>query len=81
MDDEKLLTSVHSVAGAVAGYLSNFTGQPTYALGVALAVLLVTANAANYLVEEDQGAKWWLGNALAPFILLWAVFAVFFYNF
>lgn len=81
MDDEKILTSVHSVAGAVAGYLSNFTGQPTHALGVAIAALLVTVNAAKYMVGENQGAKWWIGNAVAPFMLLWAVFAVFFYNF
>ncbi len=82
MDDDKLLTSVHALSGAVAGYLSNFTGQPTHALGVAIAVLLVTGNAAKIFVSEDEerGLKWWISNGAVPFILIWAVFSVFFYN-
>ncbi len=81
MDDEKLLTSVHATLGAVSGYLSNFTGQPSHAFGVALIVLLVTANVSKYFVDgEDKGAKWWLGNGAVPFLLVWAVFSVLFYN-
>ncbi|MFP4116945.1 MAG: hypothetical protein ACLFQ8_01430 [Candidatus Aenigmatarchaeota archaeon] len=81
MDNDKLLTSVHAIMGAVSGYLSNFTGQPSHALAVAIAILLVTGNVSRYLADaEDKGAKWWLGNSVAPFFLIWAVFAVLFYN-
>ncbi len=80
MDDEKIITAAHSIAGAIAGYLSNFTGQPLHALGVALAVLLVTGNISKYTVEDHGGLKWWMSNGIVPFILIWAVFSVFFYN-
>lgn len=79
MDDEKISTSVHSAAGIAAGYLSNFTGQPSHALAVAILVLLVTGNAMKQFVE-GEGGKWWIGNGVAPFLLLWMVFSVFFYN-
>lgn len=79
MDEEKLSTSVHSIAGAVAGYLSNFTGSPLHALGVAVILLLVVGNVMKQVVEGD-GSKWWIGNGAAPYIFMWLVFSVLFYN-
>ncbi|MFP4115700.1 MAG: hypothetical protein ACLFTQ_00630 [Candidatus Aenigmatarchaeota archaeon] len=79
MDEEKISTGVHAMIGAATGYISNFTGSPLYAVAVAIIVLLVAGNAARQLVE-GEGVKWWIGNSVAPFLLFWAIFSVFFYN-
>jgi len=80
MDDEKLSTAVHSAVGAITGYLSNFTGKPLHAAGIAIVVLFVTGNIMQNFVDSDEGFKWWAGNGVAPFLLLWVIFSIFFYN-
>ncbi len=79
MENDKISTSVHAAAGAFSGYVSNFMGQPSHALAIALVILFFTLNVSKQLIEGEDG-KWWIGNGVVPFLLLWAVFSILFYN-
>ncbi len=79
MDNEKISTAIHSASGIAAGYVSNFTSQPTHAVGVAAILLVLTTSVVKQFMDEED-TKWWIGNGIAPFLLLWVVFSIFFYN-
>lgn len=79
MEKEKISTLIHSAVGVGAGVLSSLVGRPIYGAIAAFVILYATGKATE-LVVEKEGFKWWMGNGVVPFIFLWLMTWVFFFN-
>lgn len=73
-------TLLFAVLGIVIGYIS-FLIKSNIASFVIMVIVLVAAKfLGQRMVKEKKDSKWWLGNGLVVYILLWFVAWTIFYN-
>lgn len=75
----KVSLAIHTVAGIIAGYVSLFFEGVLYSVGAALAILIVTGFATEFILKK-KGIKWWMTNGGILYILVWLVSWVYFFN-
>jgi membrane associated rhomboid family serine protease len=73
-------TLIYAVLGIIAGYISFIINEAGYAALAMIIILVVAAFATKKLLKIKQDKKWWLGNAVIVYILLWLVVWTIFFN-
>ena len=79
-DMELRTTSVYTVAAVIMGYVSLTINHTAYATLASLIVLVVVTLAMRAAFKIKEGAKWWLGNGVIVYLLLWMIVWTIFYN-
>jgi len=77
---QRIAVAIHVVAGIVAGYLSLFFSRFWYALAPAIIILLIIGLISQKTVGKGKDRKWWLGNGVAMYIMVWLLSWILFFN-
>lgn len=78
VNQSRISVSVHLVTAIIAGWLSVGLGwQLALAVGIGL---LLAAGFATERITGKRGIKWWVGNGIFPYIFIWAVTWIYFFN-
>lgn len=79
--DRELKTALFfAVVGAVVGYISFLLNNPARALIVAIVVYVVLYIAMKKIGKVQEGGKWWVGNAVIVYVLMWFVIWTLLFN-
>ena len=68
---EKMTVAAHTLAGVAAGYLSLLFPK-IIALPAGI-VLLMAVGFASQKMARNKGLKWWAGNGIWIYLLVWLV--------
>lgn len=66
-------TLIFAVLGLIAGYVSFTISETSYAVLAMLVILGIAAFAVKTAFKIKQDKKWWLGNVVIVYLLLWFV--------
>jgi hypothetical protein len=66
-------TLIFAVLGIISGYVSFTISETSYAVLAMLVILAVVAFAVKTAFKIKQDKKWWLGNVVIVYLLLWFV--------
>jgi len=78
-DIELVSTLIHTITGIIAGYLS-FLVNSTIAVVLMIVILAISIGIVKFSLKVKQNAKWWLGNGVIVYILVWLIVWTLFYN-
>ena len=73
-------TIFFAVLGIVVGYVSFLVKSNIASLVIMIIVLVAAKFLGQKMVKEKKDSKWWLGNGMIVYILLWFVAWTVFYN-
>ncbi|MCX6815468.1 MAG: hypothetical protein NT120_01270 [Candidatus Aenigmarchaeota archaeon] len=79
-DKELVATLVFAVIGILLGYFSFLLNNPPGSLVLMILIAAVVIFLFRQVVKIKEGFKWWLGNGLIAYIILWLVVWTIFYN-
>ena len=79
-DMELRTVVVYAVAALIMGYVSFYINHTAYATLAMVLVLIVLTFAMKAIFKIKEGVKWWLGNGVIVYILLWLITWTIFYN-
>jgi len=72
---------LHAITGIIAGYLSFTMNSVGLAVVVMIVILAISMALTKVAIQsEKKDAKWWLGNGVIVYILLWIVVWTIYYN-
>jgi len=77
---QRIAIAVHVIAGIVAGYVSLFFSRFWYALAPTIIILLVVGFVTQKTFGKGKDRKWWLGNGVAMYIMIWLLSWIVFFN-
>ena len=77
---QRVSVAVHAVFGLIAGYLSLYFSRFLYALGASLILLIIIGFITQKTFGKGKDRKWWLGNGVAIYILVWLMAWVLLFN-
>ncbi|MBI5347044.1 MAG: DUF5379 family protein [Candidatus Aenigmarchaeota archaeon] len=89
---QRVSVVVHTVFGFLAGYLSLYFSRFWYALGASLVLLIILgfitqktfgkkrAGTSEASVQQRFDRKWWLGNGVAIYLLIWLMAWILLFN-
>ena len=77
---QRISVAVHTIFGLVSGYLSLYFTRFWYSLGVSIALLLIVGFITQKTFGKGKDRKWWAGNGLAIYILVWLASWILFFN-
>lgn len=82
MDIDAKLTTLHTIAGIIAGYASFKLTNEALAVVVAIIILIVVGNISERLFgkEEVGGTKGWFWGGIVPFFFVWIMVWIILYN-
>ncbi|MBI2972036.1 MAG: hypothetical protein HYY37_06455 [Candidatus Aenigmarchaeota archaeon] len=72
-DEELRATLVHACAAAIAGFVSFSIGRPEAGFAVGLALLGATTLLAQRVMGIRKDIKWFLGNGIIVYMLVWII--------
>ena len=73
-------TIFFAVLGIAVGYVSFLVKSNIASLIIMIIVLVAAKFLGQKIVKEKKDSKWWLGNGMIVYILLWFVAWTVFYN-
>ena len=79
-DMELRTVVVYAIAAVIMGYVALYINNTAYATVAAFVVLVVLTFAMKAAFKIKEGVKWWLGNGVIVYILLWLIVWTIFYN-
>ncbi len=71
LKSQRVSVVIHTVFGLLAGYLSLYFSRFWFALGASIILLLVVGLITQKTYAKGKDRKWWLGNGVAIYILVW----------
>ena len=77
---QRVSVLVHAVLGVIAGYISIYFSRFWYSLGFSIAVLIIIGFVGQKTYAKGKDRKWWAGNGIAIYILVWLVSWILFFN-
>ncbi len=77
---QRISVLVHTIFGVISGYLSLYFSRFWYALGASIVLLLIVGFITQKTFGKGKDRKWWVGNGLAIFILIWLISWILFLN-
>jgi len=77
---QRMAVVIHTIAGIVAGYVSLFFSRFWYALAPTIIILVVVGFVSQKTVGKGKDRKWWLGNGVAMYIMMWLLSWIVFFN-
>ncbi len=82
MDVDAKVTSIHTVTGIVAGYISSILTNESMVVIVTIIILYVSGQLSERLLgkEEVGGVKGWLWSGIVPFFFVWIMVWLIFLN-
>ena len=73
-------TILHALVGAIIGYISFLINEPLINLGIAIIVIAVLYFLTKTVWKIQEKFKWWIGNGIIVFLLIWFAVWIIFYN-
>jgi hypothetical protein len=73
-------TLVFTVLGIIVGYVSFLLNSTAQAFLLMIVVAIVFTLILKKAMKIAEGAKWWLGNGVIVYILLWLIAWTLFFN-
>lgn len=80
LKSQRIAVVVHTIFGLIAGYLSLYFTKFWYSLGGALILLIILGFITQKTFGKGKDRKWWAGNGVAIYILVWLMAWVLFFN-
>ena len=80
MKDQRKVTFIFTIIGAVIGFISFLVNQPITALVVAVVLYAVFHFAVKKFLKIKYSGKFWIGNGILVYFLMWLIVWTIFYN-
>ena len=71
---------VYTIVSILMGYVSFYINHTAYATIAAFVVLIIVTFVMKVAFKISEDIKWWLGNGVIVYILLWLIVWTIFYN-
>lgn len=79
-EKDVVTTLLFAALGVVVGYASFLISTNAGALVLMLLVAVMTVVVLKKAAKMSEDFRWWLGNGLAVYVLLWLITWAIFYN-
>ena len=80
LKSQRIAVVVHTIFGIIAGYLSLYFSRFWFALGAVVALLIILGFITQKTFGKGKDRKWWLGNGVGIYILVWLATWILLFN-
>ncbi|MBS3056009.1 MAG: hypothetical protein J4473_01095 [Candidatus Aenigmarchaeota archaeon] len=77
---ERKTIILFSVIGALIGYISALINNPPISALLAIIIVVVLYIGIKSIMKIKQDWKWWIGNGIFTYFVVWFVVWTIFYN-